>query len=58
MPHSTVSTRDGQGRRTCPYCGYPIRHGLDVTCPAHRDLPRLEPLDDRYMVADAAERDA
>lgn len=52
MPHATVSTRDEHGRRVCPYCGYPIRNNFDRTCPAHRDLPAREPLDDRYLLTD------
>lgn len=51
MPHATVSTRDEQGRRTCPYCGYPL-HGRQVACVAHSDLPAMETLDDRYALSE------
>ena len=49
MPHADKSTRDNHGRRSCPYCGYPIR-GNAATCRAHSDLPAREPLDDRYTL--------
>jgi len=49
MPHADKSTRTTTGARACPYCGRPLR-GNAVTCSYHRDLPALEPLDDRYQV--------
>ena len=55
MPHSTVSTRNEHGERTCPYCGYPLKAG-QVVCPAHADLVRLEPLDDRYTLSESEAR--
>jgi hypothetical protein len=51
MPHSDKSTHDEQGRRVCPYCGYPLR-GRRIACAEHSDLPRLEPLDDRYTLTE------
>jgi hypothetical protein len=50
VPHAERSTRDDEGRRTCPYCGVPLAPGRAV-CSAHADLPALEPLDDRYLIA-------
>jgi hypothetical protein len=50
VPHAEASTRDDEGRRTCPYCGVPLAPGRAV-CSAHADLPALEPLDDRYLIA-------
>jgi hypothetical protein len=55
MPHATVSTRDEQGRRTCPYCGYPLRPG-QLVCRAHDDLPAREYLDDRYTITEDTHR--
>lgn len=39
----------------CPYCGYPLKAGQFV-CPAHADLVRLEPLDDRYTLTEDDDR--
>jgi hypothetical protein len=49
MPHADKSTRTPAGKKACPYCGRRIDRGA-VACMAHRDLPALEPFDDRYIV--------
>jgi len=49
MPHSDKSTHTPNGKKACPYCGRRIDRDA-VACMTHRDLPALEPLDDRYQV--------
>lgn len=54
MPHSTVSTRDEDGRAVCAYCGAVLRTVTEWTagvCASHSDLLALEPFDDRYTLA-------
>lgn len=51
MPHSTKSTRTSEGYRACPYCGRRIDRDA-VACMSHRDLPALEPFDDRYLLTE------
>lgn len=55
MPHATVSARDEYGRRCCPYCGRPLRDVRQTTCGYCRDLPALEPLDDRYALTETGD---
>ena len=60
MPHSDLSTHTPWGAPTCPYCGRILhrdRYGRrPVTCDEHRDLPALEPLDDRYLIGEDGRR--
>lgn len=48
LPDASRS-RTPAGKKACPYCGRRIVRGA-VACMAHRDLPALEPFDDRYIV--------
>lgn len=54
MPHSQLSTRNERGERVCPYCGAAIRtpNPYSEACTFHRDLPALEPFDDRYTLTE------